>query len=80
MHFGTPVVLVGDHLQISIPRRIDRMATLNVEVSSDLEQWDSGTAFTEVVSDGLSALIVRDKTAFTPPLTKRFMRLRASLP
>ncbi len=76
----TPVTLVDGHLRIAIPRRIDHKATLVVEVSSDLANWNSGTDETEVVSDGLTTLVVRDKTPFAPSLTRRFMRLRASLP
>jgi len=75
-----PIAMVGGFLQITIPRRIDHKATLVVEVSSDLTTWNSGTNETEVVSNGLMTLIVRDKTPFAPPLIRRFMRLRASLP
>lgn len=77
----TPVTLVEisgqKYMQISIPRRIDHEATLVVEVSSDLTNWSSGTS---LVSDGLTSLVVRDNTAFAPPVSKRFMRLRASVP
>lgn len=80
----TPVTLVeiegSKHLQITIPRRIDHTATLVVEVSSDLTNWSSGTAHTVVVSNGPANLVVRDKTAFAPPVATRFMRLRATLP
>jgi hypothetical protein len=76
----TQVALVGGHLQITIPRRIDHQATLVVEVSSNMTSWNSGTNETEVVANGLTTLIVRDKTPFAPPLSRRFMRLRASLP
>jgi hypothetical protein len=67
-------------LQIAIPRRIDHPATLVVEVSGDLIDWHAGDAHTMVVSDTVDTLLVRDKTPFAPPVTKRFMRLRASLP
>ena len=76
---ATPVTLVSGHLQITVPRRIDRTATLTVEVSDNLLDWNSGTSFTEVVDDGLSALVVRDLTAIDVSHPQRFMRLRAAV-
>jgi hypothetical protein len=76
---ATPVSVVGGFLQIRIPRRTDHPATLTVEVSDDLENWFSGPAHTEVVDNGLEALVVRDLTPFGGAHPKRFMRLRASL-
>ncbi len=67
-------------LQISIPRRIDHPATLVVEVSSDLNQWNSGSAYTVTVENSAAALIVRDLTPYNPANPKRFMRLKATLP
>ncbi len=68
------------HLQISIPRRRDHPATLVVEVSSDLSIWNSGASYTQVVSDGAAALVVRDLTPISPGFPKRFMRMRAIPP
>ena len=80
----TPVALVEvvglKYLQITIPRRIDHPAILTVEVSSDLTTWQSGNAHTEVVSDTVTSLVVRDKTPFLAPVNRRFIRLRAAIP
>lgn len=77
---STPVTLVSDCLQISIPRRADHTAVLTVEVSGNLTDWFSGAAHTVVVSDGPAALIVRDLTVLGPAHPRRFIRLRAVLP
>jgi hypothetical protein len=77
---STPVSLVAGHLQITIPRRIDHPVNLVVEVSNNLQTWNSGPAHTETVSDTLSALVVRDLTPFGGANPKRFIRLRAVLP
>ena len=74
---ATPVSLAGGKLQISIPRRIDRPASLTVEVSGDLTNWVSGAANTEVVADDVSALVVRDLTPLDSVHPRRFMRLKA---
>jgi hypothetical protein len=76
----TPVVLVGGHLQITIPRRLDHPANLTVEVSGDLANWSSGPFSTGIVSDDVSALVVRDLTALDAAHPRRFIRLRAVLP
>jgi hypothetical protein len=76
----TPVTLSSGHAVISIPRRVDHIANLIVEVSGDLIHWSSGPLHTEVVSDGISALVVRDLTALDASNPKRFIRLRAVLP
>jgi len=70
----------NDYLQISIPRRRDHLAVLKVQVSSDLEIWNDGNSFTEVIADGPLEWIVRDKTPFPHAGGRRFMRLQASLP
>jgi hypothetical protein len=75
---ATPVSLVDGHLVITIPRRIDRPANLVVEVSGDMETWVSGPTQTEVLSSGLSSMVVRDLTLYNPLNPKRFMRLRVS--
>jgi len=75
---ATPVSLVGGHLVITIPRRIDRPATVQVEVSSDMVTWNSGSSHTEVISDGLDSLVVRDLTPYNPASPQRFMRVRVS--
>lgn len=77
---ATPVALVSGHVQITIPRRIDHPATLVVEVSGDLANWQSGPAHTETVSNTVTSLVVRDLTPFGGANPKRFLRLRAVLP
>lgn len=67
-------------LQISIPRRIDHPATLVVEVSGNLNQWNSGAGHTMMVEDSAASLIVRDLTPYQSANPKRFMRLKVSLP
>jgi len=80
----TPVSVVSvagkRYLQITVPRRSDRQVTLVVEVSGDLVQWHSGPAATVVVTQTADSLVVRDLVAIEPPATRRFMRVRASLP
>lgn len=77
---ATPVALVSGHMEITVPRRIDHPAMLVVEVSSDLEHWFSGSGHTQVVSDGVLSLVVRDLTSIGASDPRRFMRLRASIP
>ncbi|MEO7341249.1 MAG: SdrD B-like domain-containing protein [Luteolibacter sp.] len=81
---ATPVVLVDvsgqRYLQITVPRRIDHPASLTVEVSSDMIDWNSGASNTVVVEDSAAALVVRDLVPFNPANPKRFIRLKASLP
>ncbi|MEI6653795.1 MAG: SdrD B-like domain-containing protein [Verrucomicrobiota bacterium] len=81
---ATPVEIVtvsGQHyLQITIPRLSAHPATLNVEVSSDLTNWDAGPAFTVEVSNTPAARVVRDLKPLDPGVTRRFMRLKAELP
>ena len=63
-------------LQITIPRRLDHQATLVVEVSSDLVNWNSGAGYTVEMSNAANALVVRDATPYGAENTKRFMRLK----
>lgn len=80
---ATPIppsfVQVSDknYLQLSVPRVRNRLATVAVEVSSDLVTWNSGAAFTTVVSDSGNMLVVRDKTPSDPAMPRRFMRVKA---
>lgn len=67
-------------LQITIPRRIDHPATLTVQVSGDLTQWNSDAGETLAVEDSVTALVVRDLTPFNSIAPKRFMRLKVTLP
>lgn len=69
---------LGDqsYLQITIPRRADHQANLEVEVSSDLVNWHSGTGYTVEVSNAADALVVRDASPYGPEIAKRFMRLK----
>lgn len=68
------------YLQITVPRRVDHAATLVIEVSSDLVNWSSGVSHTQVVSNTLASLVVRDLTPLSSSATKRFMRVRAIPP
>ena len=74
----TPVALVSGHLEITIPRRIDRPADLTVEVSGDLVNWLSGTAHTAVVENTPAVLVVRDLTPFDATHPRRFLRLHVT--
>lgn len=76
----TTIHLVAGHPTITIPRRADHAAILNVEVSDDLIHWYSGPGFTEVVMDSVSSLVVRHVAAQAPGTPKRFMRVRAETP
>jgi hypothetical protein len=76
----TPVTLQSGHVVITIPRRIDRLATLTVEVSGNLADWQSGPAHTEVLQNDQAALVVRDLTPLSPANPKRFIRLKVTLP
>lgn len=76
---ATPIERVGEFLQITLPRRIDRAAILMVETSSDLEIWNSGPLATEDVSIGLAGWVVRDLTPLSPLQAGRFMRLKAEV-
>jgi hypothetical protein len=76
----TPVALQSGHVVITVPRRLDRPATLTVEVSGNLVDWQSGPAHTEVLQDNEAALVVRDLTPLSPAHPKRFIRLKAKLP
>lgn len=68
------------HLELTVPRRIDRPATLVFEVSSDLKTWTSGSGHTAEVSSSGSSLVVRDLTPITPGSPRRFIRVAASSP
>jgi hypothetical protein len=87
---ATPVAVVpfesNKHLQITIPRRIDRPAILTVEVANHPAGnqpggiWYSGEDHTTTVSNTLESLIVRDNTPIGPLHPHRFMRLKVELP
>ena len=66
------------YLQLTIPRRADRPATLIVEVSENLSVWNSGTGHTATVSSSTTSLTVRDLIPVSPAAPKRFIRLRVS--
>ncbi len=73
--------LAGEsHLQFVIPRRGDHPASLLVEVSSDLVNWESGPLVTDILQATPSMLVVRDRTSLGAEHPRRFMRLRATLP
>jgi hypothetical protein len=82
---ATPVTIVpvssNKHLQITIPRRIDRPAILTVQVANHpAGPWDSGDSYTTVVSSDIHDLIVRDNTPISSSHPHRFMRLKVELP
>jgi hypothetical protein len=77
---ATPLSVSGGHLVMTIPRRLAHQATLVVEVSENLIHWGSGPEVTEVISNGEAALVVRDLTPLDQAGSRRFMRLKASLP
>lgn len=74
-----PVAVVGGHVEITIPRRIDHPAALTVEVSSDLTHWQSGAGATTEVPNTSAAWVVRDETELGPAHPRRFIRLKAEL-
>ena len=65
--------------QITLPRRMDHLATLTVQVSPDLTSWASGPAATSVISNTPAALVTRDLTPLGSGAPKRFVRLKAEL-
>ncbi|RYD62205.1 MAG: hypothetical protein EOP83_15205 [Verrucomicrobiaceae bacterium] len=68
------------YLQLTIPRRRDRLALFSVEVSENLSLWQSGASFTAVVSDQPNSWVVRDQTPRNSQHLKRFIRFKATLP
>ncbi len=58
--------------------------TIGTEVTGDLQTWQSGAEYTEVVSDttsnGVRILRIRDKTAMDGTTTRRFIRLKVTTP
>lgn len=70
----------SNYLQLSVPRRIDRPATVTVQVSSDLGIWLSGSGNSVEVLNTNSGLVVRDLTAMSPADPKRFIRVKVTVP
>jgi hypothetical protein len=77
---ATPSTLVAGNMQMSVPRRTDRLANLVIEVSANLIHWNSGASHTEIISNDASVLVVRDLTPIDAAHPRRFMRLRVTLP
>lgn len=81
---STTVEVVNDggsnYLQMTIPRRIDRPAILDVELSTDLIKWDPAGDQISTVSSTPEALVVRYLTPVGPQVPRLFMRVRISLP
>ncbi|MEN9974139.1 MAG: hypothetical protein RLZZ282_145 [Verrucomicrobiota bacterium] len=71
-----PLAVVGGHVQITVPRRIDRPAALTVEVSSDLKNWQSGSGATTEEANTLAAWMVRDQSVLGAAHPRRFIRLK----
>ncbi|MDB6004255.1 MAG: hypothetical protein JWR15_1242 [Prosthecobacter sp.] len=64
-----------NYLTLTIPRRMRRTdTTYTVQVSSDLEAWNSGAGHTVVVQDAETQLVVRDAQPMSAG-GKRFIRL-----
>jgi hypothetical protein len=80
----TPVEKVNiggnDYLQIQIPRLRGRLASLTVQVSSDLITWNSGPSHTVEVSSTVDSWVVRDLTPVGGTQPRRFFQLKAELP
>ncbi|WP_035601223.1 hypothetical protein [Haloferula sp. BvORR071] len=78
----TPISIVEisgqRYLQISIPRRLDRPATLITEVSTDLALWSSGPTYTQVTASAPDALLVRALAPLGSATPRLFMRMRAT--
>jgi hypothetical protein len=70
----------AEFLKISIPRNSMNLTEMEVEVSSDLQNWHRGPAFLEVVHDNPHEWVVRDKTPFSETGGKRYMRVKVGLP
>ena len=77
---ATPVALQSSHAVITIPRGIDHLAILTVEVSGNLTDWNPVTDSTNILQDDAAALVVRDPIPLGPANPRRFIRLKASLP
>jgi hypothetical protein len=75
-----PVTRVDGRLEMSVPRKIGRMVNLSIEVSGNLTDWQSGPGITQEISNTPTALTVRDVHPDTPLASRRFIRLRATLP
>ncbi|MBG7608903.1 MAG: hypothetical protein IZT59_12880 [Verrucomicrobia bacterium] len=73
-----PAALTNQYLHLTVPRRADRPATLVVEVSEDLSQWNSGAGHTATVLSSTTSLTVRDLIPISPTAPKRFIRLKAT--
>jgi hypothetical protein len=76
--------LVGGHLQISYPQWTDAAdVTYVVEVSGDLQTWNSGNGYIQQISttpiDALREEIVVSDLTPTTSAARRFMRLRLTL-
>jgi hypothetical protein len=66
------------YLQLTVPRRRDRLAHFSVEVSDNLAGWQTGGMAT--VDDEAGAWTVRDLMPQEPSQPRRFLRFRAVLP
>ncbi len=70
----------ADYLTLSVNRNPEATGiTYVIEVSSDLETWESGSEATTVIEATETVLTVRDNTA-VPEAGKRFIRLRITQP
>lgn len=77
----TEVVTVGNDrfLRIAIPRRADHIASLVVQLSTNLSTWSSGPAFTTVDSSTSSSLTVRSLVPIDEAAPRQFMRTGISV-
>lgn len=73
---STEVVILGNErfLRVGIPRRADRIASLVVQLSTNLTTWSSGPAYTVVESSAPSLLTVRSLIPIDGTMKMQFMR------
>ena len=70
-------VTVGgvDYIQLAIPRRMDRVASLELQTSLNLVAWGPAGASVSVVGDVPSAWTLRYPLGLTPENSRRFFRV-----
>lgn len=66
-----------DYMQVRIPRRVDHIATLTMEVSADLSAWNSGASFTSILENSPPHLLVRVLAPVNAANPRKFLRVKA---
>lgn len=81
---STPVSVLrdggADYLQILIPRRADRTATMRVERSTNLVDWTSGASVTQVTAETPLSLTARSLLPIDGNQPRQFLRFVAQIP